>query len=240
MTQTMDITKRGESMGDEQIVDETDSPTLESAEVGSETAGSAAESSSETTESDDTAVPTSRMAVQRARIRAGLRWPATASDRAWGRALGVLGVVGLALVGGLVYLWIAASHGAADEAAGGGALAAAKKDVPTLLSYDYKTVDITFPAAAQSILTGGFQNDYRQLGLAVIQPEAKKKQVVTRAQVVDGGVISSTRDAVSVLLFVDQTTTSNDQTGQRLDGSRIRIDLVRVGADWKISALTPI
>ncbi|WP_461665749.1 hypothetical protein [Gordonia sputi] len=175
-----------------------------------------------------------------ARLRAAASWPERASRRARRVIVSVLAVVVVTGIGGVTYLWIATAHNAADRQAGVEALAAARSGVPKLLSYDYKTIDQTFPATAKEQLTGKFRDDYQQLGASVIEPSAKKDSIVTTAEVVDGSVVDSDRDSAKVLLFVNQSTTSAASDGPRLDGSRVVVQLSRVDGDWKISEFTPI
>lgn len=149
-------------------------------------------------------------------------------------AIVVLGVVGLA------FLWVKTDDAKADVDAGGQALASVRVAVPKLLSYDHTTIDKTFGATAGKYLTGQFKDDYSELGSQVIVPAAKKDKIVTEATVVDGGVVASTSDSTTLLLFVNQKTESADQQGTRLDGSRVRVEARLVDGTWLIAALTPV
>nr|ADG96493.1 hypothetical protein [Gordonia cholesterolivorans] len=154
--------------------------------------------------------------------------------------VGVLAAVTIAGTGTLGYVWWAAASADADVAAGQSALASARRDVPQLLSYDYRTIDQAFPEAAKTLLTGKFLTEYTELGASVIQPAAKRDDIVTKAEVVEASVVSAKADAVTVLLFVNQTTTSKGMEGPRLDGSRVRVDLTKDGDSWKISEFVPV
>jgi Mce-associated membrane protein len=63
---------------------------------------------------------------------------------------------------------------------------------------------------------------------------------VTTATVKSAGVISAHPDSVTVLVMLDQTTTSKTTKGARVDGSRVRVEMTRTGGQWLVSNLVPI
>ncbi|WP_216892871.1 hypothetical protein [Nocardia alni] len=125
------------------------------------------------------------------------------------------------------------------RAARGAALAAAETNVPKILSYRAETADHDLDSAA-NLLTGDFENRFRTLIKDTIIPAAKQHQTVTTATVVGRSVVDGTSDSVTVLLFIDQSTTSKDTPQPRLDASRVRIHMDRVGDRWLISGLEPV
>ncbi|ASR04996.1 MULTISPECIES: hypothetical protein [Gordonia] len=167
-------------------------------------------------------------------------WPARLSTKARNGLVRVLAALVIAGAGGLGYVWFATSAATTEASAGQSALASARTDIPKLLSYDYRTVDTALPEAAETMLTGRFLDEYTQLGESVIQPAAKKEQIVTNAEVVDAALVASDADHATVLLFVNQTTSKKDAEGPRLDGSRIRVQMAKDGDRWKISEFTPV
>ncbi|KXT57261.1 hypothetical protein Y710_09150 [Gordonia sp. QH-12] len=173
-------------------------------------------------------------------MRGLLLWPADLSVRARRLVVGVLAAVTVVGAGALGYVWWAASSAAADADAGQSALASARRDVPELLSYDYRTIDQAFPKSAKKLLTGKFLTEYTELGASVVQPAAKRDAIVTKADVVEASVVAAEEDSVTVLLFVNQTTTSKDLEGPRLDGSRVRVHMTKDGDSWKISEFVPV
>lgn len=116
---------------------------------------------------------------------------------------------------------------------------AARDAVPAMLSYDYESIDSTFPAAAQS-LTGAFRDEFTSLGTTVIIPAAQKDSIVTSAQVVESSVVTADTDSVTLLMFLNQNTTSATQNAPRLDGSRVRVTLSDVDGRWLVSDLKPV
>ncbi|MGX7698439.1 hypothetical protein [Gordonia polyisoprenivorans] len=120
------------------------------------------------------------------------------------------------------------------------ALAAMRAGVPNLLSYNGNGDLKKEFAAKYDLLTGKFRNDFTNLTTSSIIPAATQHHIVTNAKIAEAGVISSTDDAVSVLMFINQTTTSTDDPTPKIDGSRIKITAVRSGDQWKIGGLQPV
>lgn len=112
--------------------------------------------------------------------------------------------------------------------------------VPNLLSYNGNGDLKKEFAAKYDLLTGKFRDDFTNLTTSSIIPAATQHHIVTNAKIAEAGVISSTDDAVSVLMFINQTTTSTDDPTPKIDGSRIKITAVRSGDQWKIGGLQPV
>lgn len=53
-------------------------------------------------------------------------------------------------------------------------------------------------------------------------------------------MISADAGTVTLLLFLNQNTTSTKYEGPRLDGSRIRVTMTKVDENWLISDLVPV
>lgn len=229
------------SADDEATTDGAVPEPADSEAADSENTDSEAADDNETADGEATdAVAEGRGSRLRSAASAVAFWPERLGARTRKLVVGLLAVLVIAGSGGLGYLWVTVDAGKADAAAGSAALAAARTDVPKLLGYDYRTIDTTFPAIANSALTGKFADQYRELGSSVIIPAAKKDNIVTTAEVVAGSVVSARKDAVTVLLFVNQSTTSSTLQGPRLDGSRVRVELQHTDGGWKVSELTPV
>jgi len=123
--------------------------------------------------------------------------------------------------------------------AGQESVAAAKKLVPTLLSYRAENVKAQF-SAKYDLLTGDFRNEFEKLATSTIIPGATERKVSTEAEVVEAGLISNSADRADVLLFVNQKTTSSDSPDATLDGSRVKVSLTKIGSGWKVSGLRPV
>ncbi|PPJ25555.1 hypothetical protein [Nocardia nova] len=145
----------------------------------------------------------------------------------------------LALIAAVSVLGVRIHDNAAVADARSGALAAADAGVPKLLSYQADSVDRDL-GSASGLLTGDFKNRFQSLVRDTIVPAAKQQQTVTKASVVGKSVVKASVDAVTVLMFIDQSTTGKDTPQPRLDASRVRIQLDRVGGQWLISGLQPV
>ncbi|GAA5054508.1 hypothetical protein [Nocardia callitridis] len=137
-----------------------------------------------------------------------------------------------------VFAHRASEHSAIGSAAQA-ARAAAQTRVPTVLSYDVNTIDTEFAKVTDN-LTGKFRDDFAQLSSSVIIPAAHKDAIVTKATVAGSAVVTAARDRVTLLLFLNQETTSSHYQGPRLDGSRVRVTMAGSGDDWLISEITPV
>lgn len=116
---------------------------------------------------------------------------------------------------------------------------AAEMIVVDLLSYRYESVEEELDVALGNV-TGPFADEYRRLAAEVIVPVSRERQVGTEAVVVKSGVVETTPDAVTVLLFVDQATTAADAPGTRRDISRIEVTVRDVDGTFKIDRLDAV
>ncbi|MGW5514353.1 hypothetical protein [Nocardia africana] len=151
-------------------------------------------------------------------------------------------VLGLLLGGSIVttgLLGQSVSDHRAVAAAEREARDSAQTRVPKVLSYDFNTVDGELPTATQN-LTGKFRDDFGKLGTSVIIPAAHRDSIVTKATIVGSAVVSSGKDEVTLLIFLNQETTSTKYQGPRLDGSRVRVTMARDAGAWLISDITPV
>jgi len=127
----------------------------------------------------------------------------------------------------------------ADLSAQQSALSRAEKLVPTLLSYDYRSLDADL-ARARLTTTGDFRTDFDELLADVVRPKAASRKVTTSAVIADAGVISGTDERVELLLFVTQTSTSSKRKAPSVTGSRLEVRMVKTPDGWLISALDPV
>lgn len=127
----------------------------------------------------------------------------------------------------------------ATEHARRAALAAAQASTPQILSYDYRHLGDDF-AQAERDLTGSFKDEYAHTTKAVVTPAATSYHAVVKASVAAASVVSASPHSVVVLLFVNQTTTSNRLSGPKVDLNRVVMTLVPVGGHWLISAVQAV
>ena len=151
----------------------------------------------------------------------------------WG--LLVATVVVLALAATAVLLAVRARGVEQREDARGAAQAAAESAAATVLAYDYRRLDRDF-ARAKRLLTGTFARDYARTTDRVVRPSAEQYRAVVTAEVVTSAVVRApSAEEVVVLLFVNQTTTSNRLDGPKVDLNRVRMTMRQVDGRWKVA-----
>lgn len=119
------------------------------------------------------------------------------------------------------------------------ARAAAVDGAVAVLTYGPDTLDRDL-AAAQSHLTGNFLTYYTKFAQDVVAPAAKDKAVKTNAVVVRSAVSEMHPDNAKVLLFINQTTVSNDKPDPTMASSSVLATMSKVDGNWLISAFDPV
>jgi len=121
------------------------------------------------------------------------------------------------------------------------ALAAAKSDVPLILSYNYARFDADV-AKAEAQLTGRAESDYTTAMAQTIKPTAIKVKAVVQALTDGAGVESVSPDGrqVTVVVFGEQKVTNTTLSAPRTDLFRVRATLDLVGGHWLISKFDQI
>jgi Mce-associated membrane protein len=119
------------------------------------------------------------------------------------------------------------------------ALAAARSEVATVLSYDYHHLNQDY-ARAKSVMTPAFRPQYDKTTASGVTPLARRYQAISTSVVTAAGSVQQSADRAIVLVFVAQTVTNNKLSAPRLDRSRIEVALVRSGGRWLINAMTPV
>lgn len=126
-----------------------------------------------------------------------------------------------------------------DPAAAQVALEAAKTGTVALLSYSPESLDQDF-ANAKSKLTGDFLSYYTQFTEQIVTPAAKEKSVKTAASVVRAGVSEIQPDSAEVLVFINQTTTSQENPDGAFAASSVKVGLKKVDGNWLIESFDPV
>ena len=105
-----------------------------------------------------------------------------------------------------------------------------------MLSYDYRTLDKSF-AAARATLTPEFAAKFDET-TKVVAEQATKTKATVRADVREVGVRDGDADRVTLVVFVNQTTTSTITQGKpRVDLNRTRFTMVRNGDQWLVQEI---
>ncbi|MEI8408463.1 MULTISPECIES: hypothetical protein [unclassified Kribbella] len=148
-------------------------------------------------------------------------------------ALGVL-VVLVLVVSGL--LGVKAWQGKQADDARDQAAAAGRKAAETVLSYDYRDLDKSF-AASQALMTPDYSGKFAETA-KVVRTLATKNKTTVRADVREVGVKDGDADRVTLIIFVNQTTTSTLTKGvPRIDLNRTRFTMVRNGDQWLVQEI---
>jgi Mce-associated membrane protein len=126
-----------------------------------------------------------------------------------------------------------------NDAASNVALDAAKNGTVALLSYSPESLDKDF-AAAKSHLTGDFLSYYTQFTEQIVTPAAKQKSVKTTAAVVRAAVSELHPDSATVLVFINQNTTSKENPDGSFAASAVKVGLKKINDTWLISAFDPV
>jgi Mce-associated membrane protein len=118
-------------------------------------------------------------------------------------------------------------------------VAAASDGTVALLSYSSDSLDKDF-AAARSHLAGDFLSYYDQFSQHSVAPVAKQKSMKTTAKVAGAAVTELHPDSGTVLVLVDQTTTTKDSAQPSVAVSSVLVHMNRVNGTWLITRFTPV
>ncbi|MFZ2174019.1 MAG: hypothetical protein WAW17_08300 [Rhodococcus sp. (in: high G+C Gram-positive bacteria)] len=118
-------------------------------------------------------------------------------------------------------------------------LSAATDGAAAVLTYRPDTLDADF-ANAESRLTGDFLNYYSGFTEQVVAPAAKDKAVETEATVMGTAITRIDPSSATVLVFINQTTTSRDTPDPTMTTSSIRLGMQNVDGRWLISSFDPV
>ena len=159
--------------------------------------------------------------------------------RPWWRSrwlLAALAVVTALAVAAAVALFVVDRRNQEVSDARTAAAAAARGHAETILSYDHSTLDEDF-AAALAVSTGDFAEEYRTTSESGVRPLATESEAVVEAETVAAGVVSAEPGRVVVLVFVNQTTTSNRLDQPQTDLNRVRMTMVDTDRGWLVGGV---
>ena len=123
----------------------------------------------------------------------------------------------------------------AATSAGQDAQNAAKSAAQTILSYDYRTINSDM-TKAEGLTTGTFRQQY-EADAPRLLALAKQAKGVVQANVWQAGVVSESPSQVTLLLFVDQSTTQSSNQTPQLSQDRVTMVMQKVGGDWRVAQL---
>jgi Mce-associated membrane protein len=131
------------------------------------------------------------------------------------------------------------SNNASTQQERDAAVAAAKTEIPQILSYNYKTLSADL-ARASADTTGQFSGQFGVLASQLIGPNATKQQTVTKAAVPVAAAVDASGNQVTVLVFVDQSTISKSQPKAQTNSSQLRVTMQKVNGRWLVEQFTAL
>jgi Mce-associated membrane protein len=152
------------------------------------------------------------------------------------RAALVIVVAALAVATGLLLVRVRSAQAAQDARAA--SVAAAKREVPALLSYSYQTFRTDLSQAGADT-TGGFRATYRKLMTRQVEPAALARHVATQASVSAASVISAGPGTATLLLFLSEQTKTDAKAAAVLNDTAVRVTMREVGGRWLVAGLVP-
>ncbi|WP_210419663.1 hypothetical protein ACRDU6_12760 [Mycolicibacterium sp. ELW1] len=212
----------GDNNTDVAVVDEESTAT----ELDTETTDEAAEGDDAATESETPA-------------SGARRGPLSWAGSHWAAILLVVLLVASAGAAGGVYWWLYRPDQQTNSAAQQQAINAARDGTVALLSYSPDSLDKDL-ANAKSHLTGEFLKYYSQFTDQIVAPAAKQKGVKTEATVARAALSEMHPSDATVLVFVNQVTTSKDRPDPALATSSVMVKLTKTDGRWLISEFNPI
>jgi len=144
-----------------------------------------------------------------------------------------------AVLAGWVYFDLYRPDRQTDAAVAETVVKAATDGTVAMLTYAPDTLEGDF-ANAKNHLTGDFLSYYTDFTEKVVTPAAKQKHVTTSAQVVRAALAELNPDSAVVLLFVNQTTISDENPDGAFASSSVQVGLTKTGDAWLISSFDPI
>jgi Mce-associated membrane protein len=175
--------------------------------------------------------------TEEASVKASMATDGDRKSRSLGGVLSaVLGVLVVLVLTFAVVLGVKAWQGEQAEDARDQAAAAGRKAAETALSYDYRDLDKGF-AASRATMTPEFAAKFDETAKVAGELATKTKAAV-RADVREVGVRDGEADRVTLIIFVNQTTTSTITEGKpRVDMNRTRFTMVRNGDQWLVQEI---
>ena len=142
-----------------------------------------------------------------------------------------------------ILLWRNGQHAAVVERARTQAVSAARQAARDILSYDYRSLKSDI-AKAKSETTGIFAKQYAGSADTLLAQASQLRAIVQATPASPPAVVSATSDEVVVLIFIDQASVKQP-AGQptpatRIDQSRVRMTMTKVGSTWKVSQLAAL
>ncbi|MCS3880646.1 Mce-associated membrane protein [Gordonia amarae] len=140
-----------------------------------------------------------------------------------------------AIVLGVRYLGVRA-----DEKARDSALSAARDYVTTMFGYTPKDVAAHVERSKKAV-TGDAKAQYDKIIADTdLVAEVGKQKIVSEVIIQDAGVVTSTRDSATVLLFINQSVTRGGNELVQINPSRLTYSMTKDDGRWLINGIDVI
>lgn len=116
-----------------------------------------------------------------------------------------------------------------------GALAAGKQLAVNFVTMNHATFDAD-SARVLAGATGDFRKEYAE-SVAKLKPVVVQNKTVSKVERAEASLVSADADSAKVIVGVVAPTTNAAATTPEMKTYRLRLDLARVGAEWKVSSL---
>jgi Mce-associated membrane protein len=147
----------------------------------------------------------------------------------------ILGALVVVLAATVLWEILQTGNATAASTAGQDAQSAARNAAQTILSYDYRSTNSDM-TKAEALTTGTFRQQY-EASAPKLLTLAKQAQGVVTASVWQAGIVSESPGQVTVLLFVDQTTTKASNQTPQLSQNRVKMVMQKVGGNWLVGGM---
>jgi Mce-associated membrane protein len=155
-----------------------------------------------------------------------------------------VGFIGLAGIGGRLY-WNRVERQGEESAIAKLAPTDAKlrpglaeEQIAKVFGYDYQTIERSFNDV-YPLLTPEYRKEFQDRATKDIIPQARERELVSQANVVGAGVLAAQRNSASVMVYLNRTVTDKSRKPV-YDGSRLKVDYLKVDGKWLINYITPI
>jgi Mce-associated membrane protein len=115
------------------------------------------------------------------------------------------------------------------------ALAAGKQLAVNFVTMNHATFDAD-SARVLAGATGDFHKEYAE-SVAKLKPVVVENKTVSKVERAEASLVSADADSAKVIVGVVAPTTNAAATSPEKKTYRLRLDLARVGAEWKVSSL---
>ncbi|WP_024794890.1 hypothetical protein [Tomitella biformata] len=151
-----------------------------------------------------------------------------------------LALVLIALLAATAVLYLQHSRHGRDATGTALAVDAAAAQSVALLSYNPEEVEVQLRSAADGLAPSPFRDAYGQTSSEKVVPAAREQGISTEATVVGRSLVSGDTNTATVLLFINQSTTTAANPEPSHSGSRVLVTMSRVDGTWRIADFQPI